>query len=1447
MTDYRIFILLLSLPFLSNAQNNESFIKPVRKNVFRFIENKGQIIDQNNQPNPSVLYLLNTPGMNVQFKRGGFSYDLYTMSNNDQSILNDERNLNSLPYQASSIQHPAYAAQFPESDILYHRIDFNLIGFNPDYEIITSEPSADYMNYYTTGTPCNGVTSVHSYAFVTYKNIYPDIDITFMVDSTVGYKYNFIIHPGGKISSIKVQISGATEIQEMEGGLFIRTSIAEINEIIPYTYFLVNGSKTEIRSVFHKIKENLYGISVSRIVPKNAILTIDPIPRRLWGTYYGGDPSGSFTENDMTTSCTIDKDGNVLIAGYTTAINNIATSGSYQSVKHGLTDAYLAKFTPDGVRIWGTYYGGENWEYTRSCITDNANNIFLTGYTLSDSNIATPGSYQPVLFAGSDAFIAKFNQNGFRIWGTYYGGNFGDFGYSITLDPQCNIYVAGVTASTNNIASPGAFQESFGGGDDDAFLVRFDSTGQRIWGTYYGGLDFDRGLHCSVDFNGHLLLSGCTASTNNIASPGAHQTTFGGHETQGDGFVALFNPDGQRQWGTYYGGTGGDGISWCYTINAEKIYLFGSTFSTNNISTPSSYQPTFAGLVDSFIAKFSLTGVREWGTYHGAANYDGLLVADYDPRGALFFCGITNSVAGFATPDAFQSVFGGEFRDGFLAKFDTNGFRIWCTYYGGEEIDWAHACITDTNDRQYIIGHTRSDTGIASPGSHQEYHSGGWWDGFLAKLTDCTNPVPGHITGPTSVCLNSTGVLYSIPAIPKVTDYIWSPPPGTIIMAGQNTPAVTVDFPESSSSGLISVYAINHCGVGDTARMLIIPYPRPVPTITGNDSLCLGTSAVYSTQQGMTNYQWSVSPGGTIISGGSTSDSLVTILWDSIGMQLIQVNYTDTIGCTALNPGQFDVLVYPGPAITTDPLYKTICTGDSTRILLTATEPGTTFTWTAAGSSIYVSGYAGGSGETINQKLVNTGPAPETVTYSITPESGGCLGVTVDYIVTVNPIVPVSVSVVVSANPVCEGIQVIFTAIPTNGGNSPQFQWKVNGINVGTSSPVYACFPTNGDMVSCILTSSELCTSNNPASSNEIQMVVNPNFPVGVSIVANPNPFCPGIVVNYIATPVNGGNSPAYQWKINGNNAGTNSPDFSYSPQPGDSIWCIMTSNLDCVTSNPATSNKIAMLSAPFPQVIFTRCVDTITTLNAKPYKLKGGIPLGGTYTGPGVDQINGYFNPAMAGVGVHQITYTYTNFALCSDVGYLMLDVRSVSPFTCGDDLLDSRDSTTYPTVQIGTQCWMAANLDYGIEIPHTTSQRDNCLPEKYSRPSPLVPRPSFYQWDELMRYEETQQIQGLCPPGWHVPSEVDWNILFTNWTNNAFAGAPLKYSGYSGFNALLSGVEHFNRSWNFIDFAVMFWSSTSHGPWKAWAHGMNEQNYSVSYYPSYRANAFSVRCIKE
>jgi uncharacterized protein (TIGR02145 family) len=264
------------------------------------------------------------------------------------------------------------------------------------------------------------------------------------------------------------------------------------------------------------------------------------------------------------------------------------------------------------------------------------------------------------------------------------------------------------------------------------------------------------------------------------------------------------------------------------------------------------------------------------------------------------------------------------------------------------------------------------------------------------------------------------------------------------------------------------------------------------------------------------------------------------------------------------------------------------------------------------------------------------------------------------------------------------------------------------------------------------------------------------------------------------------------------------------------------------------------------PVVTFTLCNDSITTTNAQPFKLKGGIPLGGTYSGAGVT--NGIYYPAIAGVGIHQINYTYTNAALCAVTSHQSLITINPVPFTCNNSITDIRDNKVYQTVQIGSQCWLAEDLNYGTEIPPDVFQRDNCIAEKYHNPASSIQHPaSVYQWDEIMNYDETISTQGLCPPGWHVPTENDWNILFANYLSNAFAASPLKYSGFSGFNALLSGARHLNKSWDFQGFATFFWSSTPHGTTKAWAHGMNDPDPSVSLYPAFRTNAFSVRCLKD
>jgi uncharacterized protein (TIGR02145 family) len=428
---------------------------------------------------------------------------------------------------------------------------------------------------------------------------------------------------------------------------------------------------------------------------------------------------------------------------------------------------------------------------------------------------------------------------------------------------------------------------------------------------------------------------------------------------------------------------------------------------------------------------------------------------------------------------------------------------------------------------------------------------------------------------------------------------------------------------------------------------------------------------------------------------------------------------------------------------------------------------------------------------------------------------------------------------------------VTFTAIATHGGLTPTYQWKVNGSIAGTNNAIYSYMPANGDIITCILTSSEACATTNPVTSNQLVMVINQTLPVSIAIAASPNPFCTGASVTFTGTPSNGGTSPFYQWKVNGANAGANASILTYNPAGNDSVQCLLTSNLVCFSGNPAMSNKIIARGVNPPVVTFTACFDTITTVSAKPFKLKGGIPLGGTYSGIGVNSATGIFTPATAGSGTKTITYSFTNIALCSASKTRNIMVQTTAAFTCGNNLTDIRDNKVYPTVLIGSQCWLEENLDFGFEISDLTPQTDNCVAEKYTDHSSFVTRhSSFYQWDELMNYSAISGAQGLCPPGWHIPDLAEWEVLLNQYFGVGMAGGWLKDRWLAnGFGSHQQGLFYQNNTWSYssgIYAGSMYWTSVNISAFRAAARGINDYNPSVSRYDGLKSDAFNVRCIK-
>ena len=402
---------------------------------------------------------------------------------------------------------------------------------------------------------------------------------------------------------------------------------------------------------------------------------------RLWGSYYGG------TGSDWGYSVATDVSGNVFLTGRTRSTSGIA-SGGYQNTFGGgsfVDDAFLVKFDSAGNRIWATYYGGIDNDIGSSVTADPSGNVYLAGYTKSTSGMAS-GGFQNTIGGGTDAFLAKFDLSGNLLWATYYGGSGFDQALSVVTDPSGNVYMTGRTQSANGISSSG-FQANFGGGSNDAFLVKFDSSGNRIWATYYGGTGNEWGFNVATDASGKVYLSGQTTSSSGISFNGFKNTIGGGF----DAFLVKFDSTGNRIWATYYGGAGEDGnvnggsnmsIS---TDASGNVYLGGSTTSITGIAS-GGFQNTFGGgIYDAFLVKFDSSGSRLWATYYGGSGIGGLSEYGYgvatDASGNVYLGGCTYSYAGIAF-GGFKNNFMGTDADQFLVKFDSNGTRLCATYYG---------------------------------------------------------------------------------------------------------------------------------------------------------------------------------------------------------------------------------------------------------------------------------------------------------------------------------------------------------------------------------------------------------------------------------------------------------------------------------------------------------------------------------------------------------------------------------------------------------------------------------------------------------------------------------------------------------------------------------------------------------------------------------------------
>lgn len=321
----------------------------------------------------------------------------------------------------------------------------------------------------------------------------------------------------------------------------------------------------------------------------------------LYSTYLGG------SNYDVGSAIAVDSSNNAYVTGGT-AGGFPTTAGAYQPIfGGGGSDAFVAKLNATGSGLaYSTYVGGSGAEGSGGIAVDGSGNAHVAGSTTGTFPI-TGGAYQPTFGGGgTDAFVAKLNAAGTALlYSTYLGGGHDEGAGPVAVDSGGNVYLTGDTTGGFPITG-GAYQPTFGGGSNDAFVAKLNASGSGlVYSTYLGGGGFDGGLDIAVDSGGNAYVTGYTYG-GFPTTPGAFQTSYSSPPLgPADAFLVKLNPNGTALlYGTYLGGGGADFGFGIALDGVGNVYITGKTQS-GFPTTSGVYQQAPGGRDDAFVTRFA--------------------------------------------------------------------------------------------------------------------------------------------------------------------------------------------------------------------------------------------------------------------------------------------------------------------------------------------------------------------------------------------------------------------------------------------------------------------------------------------------------------------------------------------------------------------------------------------------------------------------------------------------------------------------------------------------------------------------------------------------------------------------------------------------------------------------------------------------------------------------
>lgn len=519
--------------------------------------------------------------------------------------------------------------------------------------------------------------------------------------------------------------------------------------------------------------------------------------------------------------------------------------------------------------IWSTYLGGTVYDWIYATKTDAMGNVYVSGHSNSPNFPSTPGAYQENITGDYDAFIAKYNSAGQRLWTTFIGGSDRDFIYGLALDAN-NIYFGG-TSYSNDFPTLNAAQPNFAStfsSRGDGIVGKFSNAGTLLWSTYFGGTRNDLFYDVEVSSTGKVWFVGHVGSANLPTTANAFSQVRVSTATVGtDACIVRYSNTGVLEYCSYFGGTD-DEYVYGTSIDANDNLVFVGASASTDFPSNNGVQTTKSTGRDGTVTVISTgaTPAIVFSTYYGGNADDNMHNVAVDGFGNIIVVGRTASTNFPTAGTPAQATFGGVL-DGTVTKLSPTGSVLYATYLGGSGEDYAYEI--DARGGSWVIAGVTVSADFPILNAIQSTF-GGLRDGFFAEFLSSGALTQSSYFGG-SVEDGANGVAYD----KGNGDFYVS------LTCRSNVGTLNGDQTTKGDN--------NNFADGVLLKIAACTAFTPNITANGPTTFVNGGSVMLTADAGYANYAWSTGATTQMINVTTSGNYFVTV--------------TDAFGCSATSAG----------------------------------------------------------------------------------------------------------------------------------------------------------------------------------------------------------------------------------------------------------------------------------------------------------------------------------------------------------------------------------------------------------------------------------------------------------------------------------------------------------------------------------------------------------------